>query len=258
MVQLTREQVYHFVKENLYLPKKPYLSRCVDGRYPNSPDLPSLAIPGGDAGQLAIIYAASNQYGFQVDEQKVLYSLLDVLGGKKLFSFHTDSHGDQKILGSGCGHLKQLRLDPAAYQIDQDQLKVITDTQLPCVIDYSSVETKLEGEHKESAVLQIEGKYGIFPSMTMETESGNTPVQVFEYHKTLVDERHKALAKKLIEDEAVKLYDGLDETYLAQVLSDTSESHTFETLKRLAKGLPLYNIGFKDDKDFKVEEMGSI
>ncbi len=257
-MKLTKEQIYTLVSQNHYLPKNKFLSRCVDGRYQNSPDLPALAIPGGDAGQLAVIYSAANQYGFTVDEQKTLYTLLDVLGSKKSFSFHSDMHVDANVLGGGCGHLKQLQLDPDAYKIDKSQLETIIKVQLPCVIDYGSKQTILEGEHKEGAALQVEGAYGILPSSNIETETGKMVVQVFIYHKTLVDERHKVLAKKLIEDKAVTMYDDLDEIYLSQVLSETAESHVFETLKRLAKGLSLYNITFKDEDEFKVEEMGTI
>ncbi len=252
------EQVRSFVIENRYLPKDQLVSRCVDGRYPNETELAALAIPGGDAGQLAVIYAAANQYGFMVDEQKVLYSLFDVIGGKEKFSFHSDGKNAQGTLGAGCGHLKQMQIDPEAYQLTKEQVDRILTIQIPCAVGYGARQTVLEGEHGEGAALQIQGKYGVYPHSTIETDSGREPVQVFIYHKTFVDERHKILAKKLIEDKAVELYDELDADYLAQVLSETAESHFFETLKRLAKGKPLYNINFKDEMDFTVEEMGEI
>lgn len=255
---LYKETIDELIRNNVYKPKNSFLSRCVDGRYENSPDLPALAIPGGDAGELAVIYAASNQYGFTVDEQKVLYVLLDILGSKKSFSFHSDSHNLKDGLGAGCGHLKQLRLDPTVYQIDEDQLETILKVQLPCVVDYGSKETILQGDHQEGAAIQIEGNYGILPGFRTESTEGNMNAQVFIYHKTFVDARHKILAEKLIENKAVVLYDGLDAAYLAQVLSETAESHLYETLKRLAQGLPLYNALFKSEKDFDITEMGTI
>lgn len=255
---LSKSHIQDLVSTNTYKTDDFYISRCVDGRYPNSSRLPALAIPGADAGQLAVLYTAANQYGFIIDEDLTLQTLLDVIGGKKNFSFHTDKHNLKEGLGGGCGYLKLLKSDPEAFEIDKFQVENLINKQLAQVVEYGSSETVLEGEHKEGAAIQIEGEYGIMPSFSLEISEGTASVQVFVYHKTFVDRRHRVLAEKLIENKAVVLYDGLDATYLSQVLSETAEMHLYETLKRLAKGLPLYNVHFKDEKDFEITEMGII
>jgi hypothetical protein len=73
-----------------------------------------------------------------------------------------------------------------------------------------------------------------------------------------VNERHRLIAKKLIEERAVKFFPDCDEEYLFEALSETTENHLFETLKRLASGLPIFEVGFENDGSFKIKEMGKV
>lgn len=257
---LSKEQIHELVSSNRYPvnPHTKFFSRCIDGRYLNTPNLQPLAIPGADAGELAIILATANAYGFTVYEDKVVEALLATVGGVKNFCFHTDQHADQSLPAGGCGHLKQMKLDPPAYQMEPKQFDFII-SKLSALKQKGAQEDILEGEHMEGAVIIVSGDYSLYPRFELQTTNGGAPlVEVFVFHQSLVNDRHRILAQNLIDKDAVKLFPGCDAEYLYEVLSDTTDNHLFETAKRLAKDLPLFGVNFQNDGAFKVVEMEKI
>ncbi len=251
---LSLEQVNELVRENRYKinPKTKFISRCIDGRYANDENLPSLAFPGADLGELALIMATGNSYGFDVDLDKALKSLIGVIGGDENFRLHTDSHADQNVPAGGCGHWKQINLDSKAYSLGGKEIDLIKKN---LNIGKSIV---LEGDHIEGAVLMVKGGWGVYPQAHLETNQGKRLVEVFVYHQSLVDERHRVLAKELIKNKAVKFYNGEDEDWLYNAFCEMSENHLMETARRLAKGLPIYEVIFEEDGDFKINNIGSV
>ena len=245
---LTKNQIQDLVSKNRYSvnENKKFISRCIDGRYPNVEDLPALAFPGGDVGELALIQATANAYGFEVDLEKVLVTIIEIVGGVENFGIHTDHHGDPKKAASGCGHLKQIILDPQAYKLEKIQVEDI-QKKLNRLKKKKINEVILEGDHLEGAVLIVSGNWGIMPRYL--------DAQVFVYHRTLIDKRHQALCKLLVENKAVKLLDGCDSEYLYQVISEMAENHLMETVKRLANDLPIYEVEFNDDKSFIINQL---
>jgi hypothetical protein len=263
---LSKEQIQELVAQNRYpvTAKNKFLSRCIDGRYENKLkvgeiNLAALAIAGADLGELALIFATGNNFGFEVDEEKTFKTLIEVVGGKENFSWHTDNHADPKIPAGGCGHWRQINLDPGAYNLEKDQLAFIREAVTTLVRPHASCYYEvLRGEHLEGAVLLVEGNYSVMPRSVLQTSEGKMETEVFVYQATLVNQRHKILAAKLIENKAVKLFPGCEAEYLYEALSETGETHLFETSKRLAKGLPIYVVKFKDDGGFEIEEMGRV
>lgn len=258
-ILLTQTQVQTLVSQNKYKVHEAsrFISRCIDGRYPNSPDLPALAFPGGDAGEIALIYATGKTYGFSVDLKKTAAVVEKMVGGVKKLNFHTDSHADTSKVAAGCGHIKQLTTDTEAYHTDAEFVSFLLQ-YLSSAKKKGAQEIELHGDHQEGAILLLQGEYGVQPQLQMETDEGRKTVQVFVFHKMLVDERHKALAKLLIEKKAVDLPPECDEEYLYSILSEMTENHLFETVKRLAKGLPIYSIRFDSEGGFEVREMGWV
>lgn len=263
---LTADQVTDLIGANKYKIEEGQksLSRCVDGRYPTSlkfrgasENLPPLALPGADAGELALIFAAANIYGFEIDEEKVFASLLEVVEGAKNFNFHSDQHGDPKTPASGCGHIKQMTLDPKAYNLEEKQV-VSLKKFLSQAKKQGAKETVLEGKHLEGAVLQLRGDFSLYPRYSIQANEGKSEIQVFIYQADLVNPRHRVWAQQLEKSKAVKLFPGCDGEYLYQVLSEVTENHLFETLRRLAKGLPIFQVDFNADGSFKVEELGKV
>lgn len=256
---LSKEQISDLVQSNKYRidEKNKFISRCVDGRYPDDKDLPALAIPGADAGEVALIMAAANIYGLEVNYDKTFESLTDVIGGVKNFNFHSDNHAGHKVPAAGCGHMKQINLDSAAYHLNKDQTDFLNNLLIKAK-KKGARETVLTGEHLEGAVLQLKGRYGVYPQYFFDTANGEAMAQTFIFHGTLVNERHRVLANTLLRNEAVKLFTGMDEEYLYEVLSEVTDEHLFETLRRLAKGLPIYLVEFDTEGGFKIEEMGTV
>jgi len=278
---LSKEQIFELVSENRYRvdEKTKFFSRCIDGRYapaisnfqfPISKQtsnfqkpiskinqLPALAFPGADVGELTLLFATANVYGFEVDREKAVESLLEVVGGEKNFGLHSGRHGDPQVIASDCGHYKTIKRHPEAYQIEKDQIDFI-DQALIKMKKKGAKEIILEGEHLEGAILMVRGDWGILPRYKLQFEGGANEVQVFVYHQSLVDERHRVLASTLLRRKAVKLFKGCGVDYLYQVLSEMAENHLMETAKRLAKGLPIYQTNFEKDGGFEIKEMGKV
>ncbi len=206
---------------------------------------------------MAVIFATANTYGFEVNGRRAFQTLVEVVGGIKNIQFHTDSHAEKNVAAGGCGHLKQMILDPRAYFMERDQIEFVK-ILLAQAKKEGACETVLHGEHLEGAVLQVRGNESVLPRATIEKGMGRREVEVFVYQASLVDERHRALAQKLIANKAVKLYNDLDADYLYQAISEVTEDHLMETVKRLAKGLPIYAVNFKNDGSLEIKEMGKV
>jgi len=255
---LAQDQIREIVAQNRYQvePEKKFLSRCIDDRYQEDQDLHPLSLPGGDAGELALLSATANTYGFTVDLKKAFNCLVDLVGGEKNFSFHTDKK-HIRFPVAGCGYFKQMEANPDVYGLNKEQLSLIK-TILKSVLAETGEEEVLSGEHLAGALIIIKGSDNIYPCYTMETEEGRQRIEFFVYHQSLVDERHRVLASTLLRQKAVKLFGGCDENYLYQVISETAENHLMETSRRLAKGLPIYQVKFDNEGGFEIEEMGKV
>ncbi len=222
--------------------KTKFLSRCIDGRYPNQKELPALAIPGNYRGEMVVIFSAGNSFGFEVDKELAYRTLIEIIGGEKNLRTHTD-----------CGYIKDVSLDPAAFSLEKDQLDFIKEKFR------SSKEIVLQGEHLEGAVALVKGNFGVLPQYTFKYQEGDILAQVFVFHQTLIDQRHRILARKLIDEKAVKFHNRPfnqdDEDYLYTTLSETSEVHLFEISKRLAEGLPFYQVVFDNSGEFEISNL---
>lgn len=246
---LNKDQVYEFVADSIYAPQEnlKFASRCYDGRHLNEPSLPALALPGGDAGELALLYAAATSYSFEIDYDKAFSVLSDLVGGVEQLSYHTDVDGE-------CEHIADMKKDLEAYSLKPEQMDTL-EKQLQVIKKKQKNQIVLKGDHREGAVLIVKGEYGIYPQGEVRTELASAQVQVFVYHQGLAESRRKVFTKELIENKAVTLFDGLDEEYLYQVLTDVSDTHLFETSKRIAHGLPLYSVDIESPAKIKIKEL---
>jgi len=255
---LTKQQIASLLFDTVYDVKNPLMSRCIDGRYENNDLLPALAIPGADAGELALIFSTANTCGFSLNTEYALKALVDAVGGVQNIRFHTDSYAERNKIFGGCGHMKQVDLDLESYNLTKDQMDFIS-TQFKQMKERGAQEIVLQGDHREAAVLFVKGRYGFWPQFKLGREEGGKEGQLFIFHNTFVDARHHILAKKLIESKAFELEGGLEEEYVYSVLSDMCETHLMETVKHLAQGLPIYEVEFFESKNrFEVKELGFV
>ena len=248
---LNQENAYLFVNANKYLPdpSKKILSRDINGLYPNSPELPPVAFPGGDFGELAVFLSAANIYGFQIDTEKLLKTYISVIGIEN-FSLAQSS-------GKGFTYYEQLISNFKDYTLMEDQMEFLKNMRED-LVSKGAHEIVFNQESNEGALFFIKGKYALYPTFELETEDMKVKVSAYLYHQTFIDERHLSIAKKLLENKAVTLFEGLDENYLSEVLSTTAEDHLFETMKRVAKGVPIYEVTFKDDGSFAILDLEKV
>ena len=256
---LSKKQINDLVYDNKYKidQSKKFLSHCIDGCYANEETLNPLSIAGADAGQLAILYATANVYAFEIDEKKALDTFLEIIGGPKNFFLHSTVEANSSLPAAGCAHMIHVRSDSKAYSLEKEQLDIL-DTQLSSLQKKGAQQSVIQADSQEAAVLQVQGEWGVYPQVHISTAQGTMPIQIYVFQKTLTDQRHRELAKKLIENKAVKLFDNLDAEYLYEVMSSVAEDHILETTTRLAKNLPIYEVIFKNDGSFVVEDRGFV
>ncbi len=258
---LNEQQVTQLIQENKYEidSKKRFISRCIDGRYQNDEDLPALAIPGADAGQMAVIFAAANITGLEIDREKAYTAFLKAIGGKKSIRVHTDDHNPSpdEVVMAGCGYKNHLETDPEGFNVHWEDVAFIKE-KIRDAKEAGGQEVVLKGQHLEGAVLLVRGNWGIKPRYEIERDSENNLTQVFVFHQSLVDERHRAIVEKLLDAGAIATLGEDDQEYLFTIISEASEAHFFEIAGRLAKGLPIFEVSFKDDGTFDLKNLGQV
>lgn len=256
---LNLTQISEFVFSNKYQVEETEIrkTRCIDGRYLGQ-DLPAFAYPGADAGMLATVFATARTNGYDLDQEKAYSVISDLVGGEKNLQFHSDSHAHGDLALTGCGHIKQMTLSPEAYDLTTDEVEFIKN-KFTQAKKKEAHEIILQGDHQEGAVVFINGNWGIYPQGEVTMEIGEKqPAQIFIYHKTLASEYFRILTKELIAKKAIIFKDSETEEMLLTALLEVADIHLLETAKRLAKGLPIFDVKFEEDGQFKIEEMGSV
>ncbi len=234
---LNNSQVEELTRANLYTyTGNPYKARCFSADYSNNPNLPALSIPGGDIGELAILISASITYGFELNVTKATTTLLSLIEGKENATFN---YLKEHTIDS-CIYLNHLLESASDYGIDEQGIHDLLKATK--ILGLSEGFKPSEKEDYENACIIIEAEYGLFPNYTFDSGEGRLNAKVLLFNKTYIDRRHTELSKLLVKNNAVKLFAGLDESYLYQILSETAETHLFETLKKRDTALPIYAV----------------
>jgi hypothetical protein len=246
-IRLTKEQLFQLVVENTYeiTPEIQYAVRCVDGNYPNDKDLPAVTFPGGDLGMLAMIYASAQSYGFEIDSNKVINTLLEISGGIENFSCYKSLN--PSALSETIPFYADVELDDSL----QESLIQVTEE----VQKKSRSLHERPAESAENALITIKGTAGLYPQATLDTEYGTKQIQVYVQQQTLLDARNKRLAQLLLQTNAITLFEGCDQEYLYEVLSEMSDYCFYYGLQKEIKQIPLYTVHFTDLAHFEIQEM---
>lgn len=246
---LSREQVYEIANENRYAISEPKLrGRCFSGEFRNEKNLPALSLPGGDLGQLSILFSTAQNYGFEIDMNKAAGELFQLTGGNE----HLNTVSAKSEL-KNCSYFKHFFEDIASYNLEPDFLPNFEDVITSVVPTFER--PKNRNYLHEHAVLIFESSEGLYPQYTYETYDGTFDSRILILHKTLVDERHRLLSQKLLDSKSVTLYDNLDADYLYEVLSETLENHLYETIRFIDSKLPIYSVKVSDNNDITINQL---
>jgi hypothetical protein len=255
---LSINDVTELVRTNIYLPEEDIKlqSRCMDGRYKEIKDLPALALPAGDIGDIATLYIAATSYGFEVDYEKAFLTFQEVIGG-----FEHLTRVNANILNTPektaqIDEIEKIVTDYASFSLTESAVSELKK-QYIYIKDKQKNNVEITLDHKEGAIIMINGEYGVYPQCELFTENGRINTQVYVYHQTYANRRHQQLAKKLIETKSVVLYPGCDEEMLYDALIDTSENVFFEMTKLIAPELPLYSVEVDERQKIKIADMSS-
>lgn len=216
-------------------------SRCVDGRYDPEEELPAMAKPGADEGDLATAFAACNKLGIDCQKDTILNAVLETVGGVSNFHFHTDQRTEEDchIPGMGCGHAKFENQDATAYGLTPEQGKYIFDT-LNQLLKQGAKQTVLKGNHEEQAVFTVtSNSYSLKPHIFEPISK-----EAFIYHKTLTEKRLHDLTHNLLH--WLNLPEAKEQS-LYETILECHNNQLQETVNRLAANLPHYNVEINDD-----------
>jgi len=227
------------------------LSRCICGIYESTPNLPALSLPGGELGEVAIALASAYSFGYELSYKGLQDSLKEITGRKDILKSAPGQGHDPYL----CPYLHAVIKFPSEYGFDNEAKEQFNE-----LIRYSGIsEDRLiigpKKRKNEEALIILQGSKGLFPRHVFETDYGRWESSVLVYQKTLIDARHKALSKKLIKNEHVKLFNGLNEEYLYEVLSEMTDTHLYETLRRIDPAIPIYSVVFDENDEFKIKKL---
>lgn len=246
---LTIGQVQELATNNSYeIPAEKYRSRCFSGNFINNTELPALALPGGDIGEIAVLYSASNEYGFECNLKSSVNILKEVVAKSKNSKYKQVF----SISAKDCKYLHFLSEDPEKYSLSKEMIKDIFSYIEQPKLQENPFKSEKKGMIEKSCLI-VQGNKGILPQYTFKDYTQTFDASVFVYHKSLVNERRKVFIKDLVRHKAVKLNDGLHEEYLYEILSDMAEFHLFTFLTQIDLHIPIYSVEILPNNKIKVE-----
>ena len=231
---LSDRDVEEFVIHNRYsLSGDEFEARCFSSDYPNIPTTPGLAIPGGDVGELAILLAAANSHGFNVNLSKAIEALFKLTGQNKQLHMESANHKLNR-----CMHTKYMLENAASYNLNPTDIDALKHTMSKW--DKNYIEIDFSYSFSERAAIIFEATKSLYPQYLFKTQYWQSHVGVFILHKSCVDKRHKLFSEMLVQEKAVELSNGLDSDYVYDALSENTDIHFFETLRRIDPQLPIF------------------
>ncbi len=208
-----------------------------------------LFIPGGDLGQITILFSAANSFGFEIDKEKILAIYFEFLKGENNFFLEEDCH-----------YVNLLKNYPEQFQLEEKDIKFLEE--IVNTINQKPSQSVFQKDNWPQGVIMVKG-YGTIPLhnfLKIETIEGEKIIEIFliVFQQTLFEERQKILAQKLFQEKVVKLFPNLNEEYLAMSLIETGENHFYFYINHYAKNLPLYQVVFKENLQFEIKDFGKI
>lgn len=253
---LTPEEALAFVREGRYglgdIPENGGPSRCVDGRYARIEGLPGLAQPGADVSDLLVALAGVRGMGIDAGPMRkhVLQVVVESLGGAKKFKFHSDNTHAHEGTARGCGHLKQAGLDPKAYGLIREDMDAVFG-ELSLLEATGAEETILLGGHEESAVIIVDSQTeSLYPRISLDGRE----TQLFVFQAPLHRKRLDTLAR-VVGGEFLK---NRNEKEVRAAMNQAFEVQLAETLRRLAKGLPIFTTKIENGSDAEITPVGIV
>lgn len=230
---IQKEQLYDSIKESTFLLPDTLTVRASESSDPQEIEH-TVVVPGGLLGILSIWLAASTAYGFQIDPSKITKTLMEIT--------------TQKIESSS-QYLSMLKEQQNNLNISDEHMEFLeaSSSFLP------QVSTRFEG-----GIFLVKGSSNIKPTMSITTDTGKLHVFVYIFHQTQLNTLNRLLAKQCLENGAISLFDGQDEEYLYEVVSDTADEFFYESIRYFCKGLPLFLLQYKDEGSFETTEQGLV
>lgn len=250
-MDLTTQSISRWVSKNRFeVPvDERFIARCIDGRYPHANGVAPLAYPGADVGQMLVVMAAAQTYGFGVTAHAVFDVLKKLEGGVGRIHDHTDELHTASYC-AGCGHVQLVRKYPDLYGLTPASCDEVLD-----VFSHMVHPDVLQGVHHEQAVIVLS------ESERWSVYSQDDSLSVFIVHKALIDARHRALAKIMVGSGILTVptsQNKMDEETMYEYLSAVFDDHLIATTAHLAHGLPQFIAKFTDGGEVVISDGGVV
>lgn len=245
LLKLSKAEIFQFAVQATYIPEKDCLDK-LDPFFTYLPDkenpVPTV-FPGGDLGYIAMISASGQAYGFEVQLNRVVDTLIKVRNGLSNLTLQESSNLDN--------HLSYLPF-LSGVTMDDDSLAEIQNLYVR--ISKETTIGKRDKRLLESAIVRVKGENALYPQTTLNINGNEREVSILVYHQTCMDRQNKLFSNLLLEENAITLYDGYDSSYLYDAFSEMSDLCLYSSIEELSKKLPLYTVSFTEDVSFQVIE----
>ncbi len=245
---LSEEEVLSIVKGNTYTVDMDMRlrSRCMStSNYPESA-YPAVSLPGGDLGDLAILYASADYYGFSVDYDAALSSLVELIDGDKNLTF---SQAQFDIYGIS-NYYYYIFKNYENFELSRESREKLSEHFEK--FSGRTVAGLSTSSQKASAAIFFTSSEGLSSTYKVKKREGVSEGHLYVLHKSFVDERHKLWVEKLLRKGVVELYEGLDAEYLYEVLSEMTDRHMLETLRNFDLQVPIFGISEVTPGNFQI------
>lgn len=231
-ISFSKEELGTYVRESAYKPTPDAVVRyrCSDCFYDGRDTQAEVVMPGGIVGEYAIVSSMAQSYGYEIAPHKVVQIVegLPTIPRSKQYS---------------CAYCAQLLADPQSFNAPGVQQLI------------DQPDPNLKPQHLEGAIVKIKGDYTVPASSFVENVSGKYALRLYLFHQTFLDAKHRELARRLIDEEVIRLLPGLDEEYLYEILADATETQFLLAITKTTQNLPIYAVTFSPDGQFTIEEL---
>ncbi len=163
----------------------------------------------------------------------------------------------------GCGHLRLILQHPERYsvrrELSESVVRLCFAKRWSGVIELDVV--VLEGGHQEGAVVNVRLESGVFPYSKVPLISpacGLGGVQIFVNHPQVAHFLREQIARFFTTQAHLAPLEEEDLPRLLAEIDRLAEIHLAATLSELARGLPIFDVVFRDTRDFEVVEVGAV
>lgn len=244
-IRLSREEMFQFAVQTTYIPDKQLLDR-LEPLFTYLPDQENpvpTTFPGGDMGYIAMIGATGQSYGFEIQLDRVVETLINLRGGIHNLTLQESSNPSD--ITSIIPFLSGVEID---QKLQEELVSIYTKVSENGNMGKRSIRLP------ESAIAIVKGESALYPQTFLRMNEYEQEVAVIVYHQSYMNRQNRLFSEHLIKENIVSLFEGYESSYLYDAFSEMSDLCFFSSIEEQSKKLPIYTVSFTSDIHFEIIE----